>query len=205
MLSSSPKRTEPATSEAPYGDSMGSPGGRLRDANGLVVGQWSTGLCSCFESVVPNCLWAFCCPTAIVSGVLMCTSFGGLLVLLKAHPLSINELSILMNSFGDLHPFLGAMFRFLFSVSYLGCFRISEVLGLKWCDVSRAVSENGPYVSVRLRWHKKASVEKECQVYNLVDEISYPCLRVCGFHEEYVSSVTATITHVTDNAFVFPQ
>ncbi|KAH9148775.1 hypothetical protein AeRB84_007991 [Aphanomyces euteiches] len=28
----------------------------------------------------------------------------------KAHPLSINELSILMNSFGDLHPFLGAMF-----------------------------------------------------------------------------------------------
>ncbi|KAF0733878.1 hypothetical protein Ae201684_009436 [Aphanomyces euteiches] len=123
----------------------------------------------------------------------------------KAHPLSINELSILMNSFGDLHPFLGAMFRFLFSVSYLGCFRISEVLGLKWCDVSRAVSENGPYVSVRLRWHKKASVEKECQVYNLVDEISYPCLRVCGFHEEYVSSVTATITHVTDNAFVFPQ
>ncbi|CAK4631947.1 hypothetical protein LEN26_000271 [Aphanomyces euteiches] len=62
MLSSSPKRTEPATSEAPYGDSMGSPGGRLRDANGLVVGQWSSGLCSCFESVVPNCLWAFCCP-----------------------------------------------------------------------------------------------------------------------------------------------
>ncbi|KAG9413010.1 hypothetical protein AC1031_016032 [Aphanomyces cochlioides] len=123
----------------------------------------------------------------------------------KAHPLSVHELSLLMNNFGDLNPFLGAMFRFLFSVCYLGCFRISEVLSLKWCDLSRAESETDSYVSVRLRWHKKASVEKECQVYHLVDELSYPCLRVCGFHQEYVSSVRASITSISDNGYVFPQ
>ncbi|KAG9411522.1 hypothetical protein AC1031_017159 [Aphanomyces cochlioides] len=123
----------------------------------------------------------------------------------KAHPLSVHELSILMNSFGDLNPFLGAMFRFLFSVCYLGCFRISEVLSLRWSDLSRAESENGPYVSVRLRWHKKASVEKECQIYHLVDELSFPCLRVCGFHQDYVSAVRTAIIHMVDNAYVFPQ
>ncbi|KAG9405384.1 hypothetical protein AC1031_004492 [Aphanomyces cochlioides] len=97
------------------------------------------------------------------------------------------------------------MFRFLFSVCYLGCFRISEVLSLRWSDLSRAESENGPYVSVRLRWHKKASVEKECQIYHLVDELSFPCLRVCGFHQDYVSAVRTAIIHMVDNAYVFPQ
>ncbi|KAH9134406.1 hypothetical protein AeRB84_019787 [Aphanomyces euteiches] len=62
----------------------------------------------------------------------------------KAHDLSVHELSVLMNSFGDLNPFLGAMFRFLFYVCYLGCFRISEELSLRWCDLSRAEFENGP-------------------------------------------------------------
>ncbi|CAK4481261.1 unnamed protein product [Aphanomyces euteiches] len=73
----------------------------------------------------------------------------------KAHPLTSHELSVLMICFGDLNPFLGAMFRFLFSVCYLGCFRISEVLAFKWCDLSRAECENGSYVGVRLKWHKK--------------------------------------------------
>ncbi|ETV73058.1 hypothetical protein H257_12094 [Aphanomyces astaci] len=52
----------------------------------------------------------------------------------KAHPLSGHELSLLMNSFGDLNPLVGAMFRVLFSMCYLRCFRISEVLALRWSD-----------------------------------------------------------------------
>ncbi|ETV83043.1 hypothetical protein H257_04786 [Aphanomyces astaci] len=81
----------------------------------------------------------------------------------KAHPLTIDELSTLINGFARLNPFVGAIFRCLFSCCYLGCFRISEMLGLIWGDVSFGKSAHGPYVSVRLRWHKKASVEKECQ------------------------------------------
>ncbi|KAF0705570.1 hypothetical protein AaE_014461 [Aphanomyces astaci] len=110
-----------------------------------------------------------------------------------------------MNSFGDLNPFVGTMFRFLFSMCYLGCFRISEVLALRWSDLARAQSEAGVHVSVRLRWHKKASVEQDCQIYNLVDEVTYPCLRVCGFYDDYLSMVKATMMNVADNAVVFPQ
>ncbi|RHZ19796.1 hypothetical protein DYB31_010363, partial [Aphanomyces astaci] len=120
----------------------------------------------------------------------------------KAHPLSAHELSLLMNSFGDLNPFVGTMFRFLFSC-YLGCFRISEVLALRWPDLARAQSEAGVHVSVRLRWHKKASVEQDCQIYNLVHEVTYPCLRVCGFYDDYLSMVKATMMNVADNAVVF--
>ncbi|RHY47217.1 hypothetical protein DYB38_002078 [Aphanomyces astaci] len=120
-------------------------------------------------------------------------------------PLSAHELSLLMNSFGDLNPFVGTMFRFLFSMCYLGCFRISEVLALRWPDLARAQSEAGVHVSVRLRWHKKASVEQDCQIYNLVDEVTYPCLRVCGFYDDYLSMVKATMMNVADNAVVFPQ
>ncbi|KAF0688550.1 Aste57867_19840 [Aphanomyces stellatus] len=123
----------------------------------------------------------------------------------KAHPLSVHELSVLMNSFGNLNPFVGAMFRFLFSTCYLGCFRISEVLALRWCDLARAQSEDGEHVSVRLRWHKKASVEEDCQIYNLVDEMAYPCLRVCGFYQDYLAMVKTTMMNVSDNAMVFPQ
>ncbi|KAF0768484.1 hypothetical protein AaE_002779 [Aphanomyces astaci] len=54
----------------------------------------------------------------------------------KAHPLSVFELSCLINSLSTAHPFLGSLFRFLLSASYLGCFRISEMLSLTWDDVA---------------------------------------------------------------------
>ncbi|ETV80635.1 hypothetical protein H257_06158 [Aphanomyces astaci] len=79
------------------------------------------------------------------------------------------------------------------------------MLGLKWGDVSLGKSAHGPYVSVRLRWHKKASVEKECQVYHLVNEDSYPCLRVCGLYEDYVDKIAATLMQTSKDAFVFPH
>ncbi|RHY12997.1 hypothetical protein DYB36_007847 [Aphanomyces astaci] len=123
----------------------------------------------------------------------------------KAHPLTIDELSTLTNGFARLNSFVGAMFRCLFSCCYLGCFRIGEMLGLKWGDVSLGKSAHGPYASVRLRWHKKASVEKECQVYHLVNEDSYPCLRVCGLYEDYVDKIAATLMQTSKDAFVFPH
>ncbi|RHY97779.1 hypothetical protein DYB31_011404, partial [Aphanomyces astaci] len=63
----------------------------------------------------------------------------------------------------------------------------------------------GPYDSVRLRWNKKASVEKKCQVYHLVNENSYPCLRVCGLYEDYVDKIAAALMQTSKDAFVFPH
>ncbi|RHZ33158.1 hypothetical protein DYB37_012946 [Aphanomyces astaci] len=123
----------------------------------------------------------------------------------KAHPLTVYELSLLVNSLAHLNPFMAELLRFVLCACYLGCFRINEMLGLGWCDVALGDLPGGQFVSVRLRWHKKASVEKECQVYNLVDERAYPCLRVCGFYNEYVNAVGATLMNVTKDAFVFPS
>ncbi|RHY23762.1 hypothetical protein DYB32_009071 [Aphanomyces invadans] len=49
----------------------------------------------------------------------------------KAHTLSLYELSTLMNGLAGLHPFVGAMYRLLLAVGYLGCFRMGEVLALR--------------------------------------------------------------------------
>ncbi|ETV68370.1 hypothetical protein H257_15691 [Aphanomyces astaci] len=89
----------------------------------------------------------------------------------KAHPLTVHELSTLINLFANHNPF----------------------------------DESGRYVSIRLRWHKKASVEKECQVYHLVDEASYPCLRICTLYEGYLDKVRQTQVNVSQEACVFPS
>ncbi|KAF0684306.1 Aste57867_23703 [Aphanomyces stellatus] len=103
----------------------------------------------------------------------------------EAHPLTVDELSTIMNGFSKLNPFVG--------------------VPLPWGDVALGKSAHGPFVSVRLRWHKKASVEKECQVYHLFNEDSYPCLRVCGFYEDYVEKVAVTLMQTPKDAFVFPH
>ncbi|KAF0738218.1 hypothetical protein Ae201684P_004535 [Aphanomyces euteiches] len=43
---------------------------RLTDTNGILLGQWSIGFCSCFSSIFPNCCMAFWCP-CISSGQTM--------------------------------------------------------------------------------------------------------------------------------------
>ncbi|KAH9168422.1 hypothetical protein AeNC1_017922, partial [Aphanomyces euteiches] len=122
----------------------------------------------------------------------------------KAHPLTF-EMSTIINSFAKMDPFVGAMYRLLFSGCYLGCFRISEMLALKWSDVCHVQDESGDYLSVRLRWHKKASVDKECQVYNLVDEIAVPCLKICGMFSDYISMTRSLAVNVPNDAFLFPN
>ena len=57
----------------------------------------------------------------------------------KAHPMSFGELSTIMDALAKLHPFVRSMYRFLLSGCFLGCFRISEMLMLRWNDVSRGV------------------------------------------------------------------
>jgi hypothetical protein len=32
------------------------------DVLGIPTGTWSTGLCGCFENIVPSCVMSFCCP-----------------------------------------------------------------------------------------------------------------------------------------------
>ncbi|ETV90191.1 hypothetical protein H310_14973 [Aphanomyces invadans] len=121
----------------------------------------------------------------------------------KAHPLTVQELSTLMNAFASLHPFLGAMLRLLLAVGFVGCFHVSEALALRWNDVQLVTDSNGRYLSVRLRWHKKASVEEDSQVYHLVDEMSFPCLRECLFYEEYISKIRTSGQNMATNTFVF--
>ncbi|KAF0708270.1 hypothetical protein AaE_013279 [Aphanomyces astaci] len=122
----------------------------------------------------------------------------------KAHPLSVHELSCLVNSLSTSHLFVGAMYRFLLSASYLGCFRISEMLNLTWDDVAIKNDGDSQYVSIRLRWHKKASVQSDCQIYHLVVEKSFPCLRVCGLFGDYVNFVKRASPNLATKSFVFP-
>ncbi|ETV96183.1 hypothetical protein H310_10377 [Aphanomyces invadans] len=123
----------------------------------------------------------------------------------KAHPLTVQEQSTLMKGIAGMHPFVSSLLRLLLSVGFLGCFRISEVLNLRYNDVQLVSDCRGRYLSVRLRWHKKANVEADCQIYHLVDETTYPCLRVCTFHEEYLSTVRASGANLSSTAFVFPN
>jgi integrase len=123
----------------------------------------------------------------------------------KAHPVTVHELSIIMNSFAIYPMFIGSMYRFLFSACFIGCFRISEMLNLTWDDIALKQDENFSYVSIRLRWHKKASVQDDCQVYSLVDEESYPCLRVCSMFNDYKRLVRSLSCNLSTNAFVFPR
>ncbi|CAK4615073.1 unnamed protein product, partial [Aphanomyces euteiches] len=46
---------------------------------------------------------------------------------------------------------------------------------------------------------------QRCQIYHLLNEASYPCLRVCDFYEEYVKLVRLTIHNIPNGAYVFPQ
>ncbi|KAF0701500.1 hypothetical protein As57867_008004, partial [Aphanomyces stellatus] len=123
----------------------------------------------------------------------------------KAHPLSVHELSTLINGFATHNSFMGAMYRFMLTTCYLGCFRIGEMLALKWNDVAIGKSDKCNFVSVRLRWHKKARVEQECQVYHLVNEDAYPCLHVCGLYNDYVSKIGLATMQTSRDAFVFPH
>ncbi|RHX97799.1 hypothetical protein DYB36_012670 [Aphanomyces astaci] len=123
----------------------------------------------------------------------------------KAHPLTVHELSTLINLFANHNRFVASMFQLLLCCCFIGCFRIGEVLALKWHDVALRQDESSRYVSIRLRWHKKASVEKECQVYHLVDEASDPCLRICTLYEGYLDKVHQTQVNVSQEACVFPS
>jgi hypothetical protein len=44
------------------------------------------------------------------------------------------------------------------------------MLNLKWNDIGLRKDNKGQYLAIRLKWHKKDSVEEERQVYHLVDE-----------------------------------
>ena len=110
-----------------------------------------------------------------------------------------------MNSFTRHHYFLGAMFRFLFCGCYLGCFRISEMLNLRWDDVAMKKNEKGDSICIRLRWHKKANAESECQIYHLLDEISHPCLHVCSMHNHYMKYVEKACPKLDSKSYVFPS
>ncbi|ETV89331.1 hypothetical protein H257_00656 [Aphanomyces astaci] len=63
----------------------------------------------------------------------------------------VYELSLLVNSLASSHMFVGALYRFLLCASYIGCFRISEMLNLTWDGVAVQHDGDSQYVSLRLR------------------------------------------------------
>lgn len=122
----------------------------------------------------------------------------------KAHPISVHELSVIMNALSVQHVFVGSMYRFLLCAAYLGCFRMGEMLSLTWDDVALNDDDKGKFVSIRLRWHKKASVTSDCQIYYLVDESVFPCLNICAMYSEYLKNVRKSGHNIASSAFVFP-
>lgn len=54
----------PTSGEYRYG-----PVGPQVDGNGIVLGQWSSGLCACWSPCVPNCLMAACLPFVSLSQI----------------------------------------------------------------------------------------------------------------------------------------
>ncbi|ETV64089.1 hypothetical protein H257_18975 [Aphanomyces astaci] len=69
----------------------------------------------------------------------------------KAHPLTVLELSTLLNALSSLHPFFGAMLRLALVVGFIGCFRISEVLRPRWNDIQLVSEGKGRYLSTKRR------------------------------------------------------
>ena len=58
---------------------------------------------------------------------------------------------------------------------------------------------------MRLRWHKKSSVESDSQIYNLVEERSYPCLKVCSLFTDYLEIIKVLSPNMTTKTCVFPS
>ncbi|KAF0706389.1 hypothetical protein As57867_006745, partial [Aphanomyces stellatus] len=71
-------------------------------------------------------------------------------------------------------------------------------------DVALKNDGDNQFLSIRLRWHKKASVQSECQVYHLIDEKSFPCLRVRGMFSDYLGFVRRASPNLATKSFVFP-
>ena len=119
----------------------------------------------------------------------------------KAHPLSVYELSCIITKFSESHNFIGALYRFVFCVCYFGCFRISETLNLRFADVAILKDEKEVFVSVRLRWHKKASTENCCQIYSIPSEPHHSCLNIVNFYQEYLEQVAKINPNLQEHAY----
>lgn len=60
-------------------------------------------------------------------------------------------------------------------LAYLGCFRISEALTIKWKQIALKQTASGvEYISVKLVWYKTAKLSDGSKVYKLTDEPGVP-------------------------------
>ncbi|OQS01963.1 hypothetical protein THRCLA_21551 [Thraustotheca clavata] len=97
------------------------------------------------------------------------------------------------------------MYRLLFSASFVGCFKHSELLNLRWGGVTLKDVNGIQCVSIRLRWHKKAHVGEESQIYNIPDEKCYTYLKVRGFYTDYLEEIKKWPPRCDSCHFVFPN
>eukprot|EP00834_Sanchytrium_tribonematis_P004450 NODE_220_length_12432_cov_0.484878.p2 type:complete len:518 gc:universal NODE_220_length_12432_cov_0.484878:7970-6417(-) len=123
---------------------------------------------------------------------------------LQSHPITTFELNELMSSLNSQHPFIKTYYQFLFSLTFIGCFRINEVLDFKWNDVElRRDSDNQPYLAVRLRWFKHANVNNGSRVYHLYNEPGVSCLNVVDFYNIYRQHLQSLRTNLRRNDYLF--
>ncbi len=123
----------------------------------------------------------------------------------KAYPISDKQIQFLLNGLAASHYLVQCYYRLLFCICYLGGFRIGEVLNIRWRDIGIHKSiDNVEYISVRLSWHKKGSVEEESNVYNLYNERGYVFLSVVDFYKQYVAALNQVVGYRMDHVgYVF--
>ena len=139
-----------------------------------------------------------------VSGLIKHNKKEGIEEEIAAHPVTVHELSLIFNYLSNINPFLFKMYRCLLCTAYLGCFRISEVLALDWTSIGLKNNGKMEYLSVRLKWHKKASVSSSSKIYNMCDESDYPSLLIVSYFKEYKDMIDLLGIQYNSNTFVFP-
>ena len=123
---------------------------------------------------------------------------------IRAYPLSIYQLNEMHKDCQAQHPFITIFYRLVFAIAYLGCFRMAEVLNLKWRDVRLDCDASGVnIVVVRLTWSKTAQVGSVSQIYSLYNE-NEPSLQVCTLFEEYTTYLGQHGLRMTHNAWFLP-
>ncbi len=121
----------------------------------------------------------------------------------KAYPVGLSEMRELINQLENKHHYIRIYYTFLLILSFIGCFRISEVLALKWKDISLKLNEKGiEYIAVKLVWHKTATIAKDSSVFNLyqIDE-PFAIIEIFKLFKNNLQDLS--INNINGQSFIF--
>jgi integrase len=128
----------------------------------------------------------------------------GLDVEKKAYPLKAAELNQILITMMYLPEFSRYYYSLMFVMCYLGCFRIGEVLNLRWQDVGLGRNTNGiEYVVVRLTWHKTAGTLSGSKIYKLYDEDGVAHLNIVQVFKNFKNFIEQSFTRIDQAGILF--